>query len=208
MLFAVDPDYPAGQRFKVRQHTVEAVSDMVSRLAVPPDDSMIAAPQEVRTALGVFLGYAMLDAWIANQDRHHENWAAIWDGKDMRLAPTFDHGAALARNLTDSEREERLKTKDQNRTIAAFAGRGRSALYASAADSRPLGLREAFLALTQRAPDAASLWLAKLRAVTRESVSTILERVPSARMSSVCRQFTLNLLTTNQQRLLEQEIPT
>ena len=25
----------------------------------------------------------MLDAWIANQDRHHENWGAIWDGNSV-----------------------------------------------------------------------------------------------------------------------------
>ena len=86
----------------------------------------------------------MLDAWIANQGRHHENWVALWDGTEMRLAPTFDHGAALARNLLDSEREERLTTRDRNRTLAAFAEKGRSAFYNSPAEPRPLELREAF----------------------------------------------------------------
>ncbi len=71
--------------------------------------------------LDVFVGYVMPDAWIANQDRHHENLGALWDGEVLRLAPTFDHGAALARNPRDSERQERLTTRDGNRTVAAFA---------------------------------------------------------------------------------------
>ena len=88
---------------------------------------MADVPAGIESALDYFVGYVMLDAWIANPDRHHENWAAIWDGSAMRLAPTFDHGAALARNLLDSEREERLTIKYSNRTVESFARKGRSA---------------------------------------------------------------------------------
>ena len=45
-----------------------------------------------------FVGYVLLDAWIANQDRHHENWGALRHGDELRLAPTFDHGASLVNN--------------------------------------------------------------------------------------------------------------
>ena len=159
LLLAVDPQYPQAQRFKVRQHTVEAVSDIVAQLATPPEDWMRDVPAGIGSALDVFAGYVMLDAWIANVDRHHENWAALSDGNESRLAPTFDHGAALARNLLDSQREDHLTTKDQNRTVAAFAGRGRSAFYGSPEDARPLELREAFRAFAQEAPNAAHVWL-------------------------------------------------
>jgi len=139
LLLAVDPQYPQAQRFKVRQHTVEAVSDILSNLAPPAGEWMPNIPAGIHSALEVFAGYVMLDAWIANQDRRHENWAALWNVNDLRLAPTFDHGAALARNLRDSEREDRMASKDFNRTVAAFAQRGRSAFYASPTDTRPLG---------------------------------------------------------------------
>lgn len=203
LLLALDRDYPKEQRFKVRQHTVEAVSDVVSRLFPPSQDWLAGIPDGIQSALEIFVGYVMLDAWIANQDRHHENWGAIQDETALRLAPTFDHGAALARNVLDSERRERLTTKDQNRAIAAFAGRGRSAFYRSADDPRPLELREAFRAFAQQVPDAAQAWLARLRGVNRDAVWGILERVPLERMSDICKRFTMELLLNNQQRLLE-----
>jgi hypothetical protein len=203
MLLAVDPQYPKEQRFKVRQHTVEAVSDVVSRLATPPEAWSVDLPAGVNSALDVFVGYVMLDAWIANQDRHHENWGALWDGSELRLAPTFDHGAALARNLLDSERTERVTTKDRNRTVAAFCRRGRSSFYGSAAESRPLETREAFLSFAPKAPQAAKVWLNQLADVNRDAVWAILEKVPPERMSDTCRQFTMELLATNQQRLME-----
>ena len=203
LLLAVDPQYPTTQRFKVRQHTVETVSSMVSQLASPAAEWMAGVPGGVTSGLDVFVGYVMLDAWIANQDRHHENWEALWDHGALRLAPTFDHGAGLARNLLDEEREERLTTTDRNRTIAAFAARGRSAFYGSPTDQRPLELREASRLFALQAPKAAQAWLDRLRAAKRDEIWRILERVPLPRMSDVCKRFTLELLLSNQRRLLE-----
>jgi hypothetical protein len=203
LLLAVDPQYPQAQRFKVRQHAVEAVRDIVAQLSLPPNHWMAYIPVCMQSALDVFVGYVMLDAWIANQDRHHENWGALRDDSTSRLAPTFDHGAALARNLRDDEREERLTTGDRNRTVAAFASKGRSAFYGSPASDKPLELREAFRAFAARAPRAGLAWLNRLRTVNRDGIRSILDRVPAARMSETCKRFTLELLLTNQGRLLE-----
>ncbi|NLE40071.1 MAG: phosphatidylinositol kinase [Pirellulaceae bacterium] len=203
LLLAIDSDYPAARRFKVRQHTIDAVVEIVRALD-PPDATWLGdVPSEIETALDVFTGYVMLDAWIANQDRHHENWGALCDGQRIWLAPTFDHGAALARNLTDRERAERLATRDRNRTIGAFAKAARSAFYGSTADTRPLGTLEAFRSFGREAPGAAKTWLDRLGAVKPEAIYGILEGVPPERMSETCRRFTLELLKTNQQRLLE-----
>lgn len=205
LLLARDPDYPHGKRFKVRQHTVEAVADILSALHPPAPEWLASAPSGVQSALDVFVGYVMLDGWIANIDRHHENWAAVWhpEASMMRLAPTFDHGAALARNLLDSDRAERLTTKDRNRTVAAFAARGRSEFFASADDAKPLELREAFRAFAAAAPRAAAAWLERLRSLDRAAVWDIVESVPRARMSETCQRFTVELLMVNQARLLE-----
>ena len=203
LLLAIDPKYPKAQRFKVRQHTVEAVRGIVSLIGPPSDEWMANVPEGVKSGLDVFAGYIMLDAWIANQDRHHENWGVLFDGSAIRLAPTFDHGAALARNLLDEEREERLTSKDRNRTIAAFAAKGRSAFYGSPADQRALELREAFRSFASQVPNAARTWLDRLRTVNRDEIWRIIERVPVSRMSELCKRFTLELLLTNQRRLLE-----
>jgi hypothetical protein len=208
LLLAFDPDYPHTQRFKVKQHTVDAVCEIVESIGPPEPEWMAGAPPGVSRAIDVLIGYALLDVWIANQDRHHENWGAIWTNAEFAplvLAPTFDHGAGLARNLQDGEREERLTTRDKNRTLLTFAAKGRSAFYESPAAPRPLLLMDAFRAFASRVPGAARLWQERLRAVTTEEVYGILSAVPGDRMSNVCRDFTARLLEVNRERLLDGE---
>lgn len=128
------------------------------------------------------------------------------EGAALSLAPTFDHGAGLARNLLDAEREERLTTRDQNRSLVAFVAKGRSAFYASPEASKPLLLLEAFERFAARSPSARDIWRDRLRAVNSDPVSGILDEVPADRMSAVCRKFTLQLLEINRQRLLDLEM--
>ncbi len=209
LLLALDARYPEKQQFKVRQHSVDSVANAVSAIQAPQPVWATHLPANVRTAADVFVGYLMLDAWVANQDRHHENWGAIVtlmeDGHELELslAPTFDHAAGMARNLSDLDRQKRLSTQNEAHGIQAFARRARSRLYRSEADERPLTTLDAFTAFAQRAPVAADAWLDRLSAVSDPQVSAILERVPPTRMLPVTREFTLALLAENRRRLLE-----
>jgi len=207
ILFALDKGYPAaqGQKFKVKQHTVEAVAEAVGLIQPPPGEWINGVPAEIASALDVFTGYVLLDAWTANQDRHHENWGVLWDGKSLWLAPTFDHGAGLARNLTDEERKERLTTNDGNRRVPFFAAKARSAFFADVAASRPMTTYGAWRAFAALAPHAAAVWRARLAAIHGPTVQAILDAVPPARMSGVCREFTMALLTENRRRILADE---
>lgn len=208
LLLKRDPAYPAEdkRRHKVSEHTVHAVVEVIGALSPPTDLWMAGVPLGIQTALDVFVGYVMLDAWIANQDRHHENWAALRDGERMRLAPTFDHGAALARNLTDEERKERLTTKDRNHTVSHFVRRASSAFYARAEDTKSLRTLEAFVAFARAAPNAAHAWLKSLEAVSIEAMQRVLAEVPKDRLSPTASEFTLELLILNQQRLNEEPL--
>lgn len=204
LLFALDNRYPRDQRrYSVAAHTVDAIAQVLGLLQPPRARWMADAPAEARTAVDVFTGYLMLDAWTANQDRHHENWGAVWKPPDsLSLAPTFDHGAALARQLSDEERAERLTTRDRGRSIAHFVTRARSAIYAKAEDTHPLGTLEAFGAFAGRAAPAAGAWRDRLRNVDEEAVARVLEQVPPDRLSRVSRDFTLQLLAENRRRIL------
>lgn len=165
MLLAMDPRYPDKQQFKVRQHTVDAVANAVSIFRPPLPKWSTNLPSDVLSALDVFVGYVMLDAWIANQDRHHENWGAIVSrespnaGPFLSLAPTFDHAAGLARNLSDRDRQERLSTRDRNHNIGAFAERGRSRFYNLESDERPLSTLHAFQDFAKQSQKAGAAWL-------------------------------------------------
>jgi hypothetical protein len=207
LLLGQDPAYPRQnhRKYKVRAYTVDAVIHCVQNIGPPSWRWIAVVPAGIATALDVFVGYVMLDAWIANQDRHHENWAAIGspEEKALRLAPTFDHGASLARNISDRQRKDRLESQDSGQRVAHFASRARSAFYSSASDSRTLGTLEAFDRFAQAAPAAARVWLDTIRGVTREEIEAIVKEVPPNRMSDLARLFTLELIMANQERLLK-----
>ena len=71
LLLVQDPSYPTTQRRKVRQHSRLAVTDSIWNFRPPRGEELM--PEASRTAGGAFIGYLLLDAWIANTDRHHEN---------------------------------------------------------------------------------------------------------------------------------------
>lgn len=203
LLFERDDSYPRDERakYKVRQHTVAAIVGVLKSVKPP-----IGWPANgaIQSALDVFIGYVMLDAWIANQDRHHGNWAAIRDvAGDLFLSPTFDHGAALARLLTDDERAERLSTRDRNRTVDNYVARARSACYADVSSEKPMGTLDCFTAFAAHSPVAARGWIDRLQTTDPKLVCEIVDRVPATRISDLAKQFTVKLLQANQQRILQ-----
>lgn len=205
LLLALDPGYPAEQRYRMQHHTVSAVVKALEFIEMPLPVHLDELPDNVNSALDVFVGYVMLDAWVANQDRHHENWGAVSDGSRLNLAPTFDHGAALARNLLDTEREERLTTKDRNRQIEYFARRARSAFYETTGSKRPMLTHDAFRAFANQSSRASNTWLQRLRRITEKDIRGIIDQVPAERMTSICKEFTRQLLLANQELLLTEE---
>ncbi|MFT5028638.1 MAG: hypothetical protein ACI9VS_001066 [Candidatus Binatia bacterium] len=205
LLVIRDPEYPAeeNRKYGIREHTVEAVADIVSYLQPPASEWMGGIPLGITSSLGVYIGYIMLDAWVANQDRHHQNWGGIWKEPSLHLAPTFDHGASLARNLSDEERKERLTTRDQNRSVERFAGRARSGFYASPKDTKTLLALDVFRQFAEKDPESARIWLGKLAEISQIAADAVLAEIPPQRMSPVTREFTLQLLMINQRRLLD-----
>lgn len=205
LLLFRDKNYPAQEdrKYGIREYTVDAVARIVSLLEPPSAEWMVRTPSGITTALGVYIGYVMLDAWVANQDRHHQNWGATWLAPNLRLAPTFDHGASLARNLSDEDRHIRLQTRDQNQTVEHFASRARSGFYASDKNAKTLLALEVFRQFAERDRESARNWLGKLATISHTQVSAILAGIPPHRMSPVTRDFTLKLLMINHRRLLD-----
>lgn len=204
LLVAADPKYPVDRpRYKAEKHTIEAAVEVLAGIGTPASEWCDNLPAGIQSALDVFVGYLMLDAWIANQDRHHENWAAILLNNELRLSPTFDHGAALARNITDDEREKRLSTRDAGYGIAAFAKKAKSAFYSDASPERTLTTHDAWRTISSYAPHASCVWLERLRAVDDSMVRKILLEVPPERLTDVGREFTAELLKANRSLLLD-----
>ncbi|MEG3898961.1 MULTISPECIES: hypothetical protein [unclassified Microcoleus] len=66
----------------------------------------------------------MLDAWIGNTDRHHENWGFVEVRASKtpqviaHLAPTYDYASSLGR-----EHSKRLERPGDS-AMAAYAAKG------------------------------------------------------------------------------------
>lgn len=202
LMLDVDPAYPEQEKYKVPQHTLDKVALVLERLQIPPPPWRAGLPTDMVSALDVYAGYLMLDAWIANQDRHHENWGALRVNGTLHLAPSFDHGASLARNLSDDERKRRLESRDHGYGVEAFATRARSALYADETQRRPMGTLESFRAWSARAPGAAEHWIRRLEAIDEAQTEAMLRRIPPHRISAIGRDFTHRLLSINRSRIL------
>lgn len=160
----------------------------------------------VSNALDIFIGYLMFDAWIANQDRHDQNWGILRTSLgNSFLAPSFDHGSSMGRNESDEKRSVMLSTKDMGRHITRYIALARSAMFPIAPHGtriKALYTLEAFESAAIHAVDAASEWRDRLEAVDHVAVERIIDNIPDTLMTDVARQFTFELLKLNRDRLL------
>ncbi|MGY2876355.1 hypothetical protein ACVW00_003545 [Marmoricola sp. URHA0025 HA25] len=162
-------------------YTLEAVSAVLDGMNGPPG-------YEAMSALQVFAGYLVLDALIANTDRHPRNWAVLEDRANGRrvIAPTFDHGTALGAGLTEPNRE--------TRDVVAFCRRGMANPFSPA--------KQTLVELARRATNVgeADFWLERVRALDSAVFSDALQ-APQGRLSVEASTFMTQVLTINRERL-------
>ena len=159
----------------------------------------------VYSALGVFVGYLLFDAWIANQDRHSENWGVVSRAGDLFLSASYDHGSSLGRNETDERRKAILTTKDRGSSMAAYVAKARSAFYPHAAGNAKVKAYLTFdlFQLAHKAdPLAGDAWKARLADIRDDTIASVIDEVPGHLMSDIAREFTAKLLRANIDRLI------
>lgn len=169
-------------------YTVDTVMSLLSHVSGPFQWSRLQADD-------FFVGYLVFDATVGNTDRHHQNWGVIREGSETFLAPSFDHASSLGYLLGDVERQERLTTRDFNRTVAAYVERARSPFV-----DAPTPLRAALAALSRVPRIRALAWLAGAR-IASASAHEVLDTIPSARLSDPGRRFADELIRLNFARL-------
>lgn len=200
------------KRHKARQHTIGVVLAVLgrSRNVIRPPIGF-EMPAALDNAADIFCGYLMLDALIGNQDRHHENWGLIIVpeqsevGFGLMLAPSFDHASSLGRNESDEERLRRLHTRDKGSSLATYVQRAHSAFFEDHGSNRRLSTLEAFREAARHRPGAGVYWLGRLKAMSRNLYYDVLRSVPDSEISGPAREFALEMLCLNQQRLLDTE---
>lgn len=151
----------------------------------------VRGPGGTGEALAVLAGYLVLDAWVANTDRHAINWAVLPEptrAQPNKLAPSFDHGRAFGPGIPD----EQLTEQD----VPRYCHRGRAGRFENGHGTTLVELaRDA----VSRAGEGGFQWIEALRVVEPQRVRAIVDAVPG--MSDARRRFTLEVLGENRRRL-------
>jgi hypothetical protein len=192
-----DPDYPAaGARYvRTQEHTIDAVrSAMAADVGIPLNWN---APEGIETPADVFGGYLLLDAWIGNTDRHHENWGLVVNLAEGHryLAPTFDHASSLGAHHEDATRARRLESADPAFRVEGYVERARSALYSKAGERHPMTPLAAFRTWCEHA--TCDPWLQRLDAADDGRLAELIGRVPESEMSGPAKAFAHAILRRN-----------
>jgi hypothetical protein len=193
MLAGVDATYDSHAKFKHGNHTLMNIFRAFDR--------MLKGEAFIQQSKGIFAEYLILDALIANTDRHHENWGFLrrqtvtgWRGL---LAPSFDHASSLGRELQDKLREQIIR----ERRVGNYVNKGHGGIYWSADEKKAPSPLELAGRAVQAHPEFFRPALAKLRKFDESSLARIIERVPDGWMSDSARRFAHALMCYNQQQL-------
>jgi hypothetical protein len=198
ILVGIVSNYPRYQVYDVSQHTLDVVLQIMTTPIVQMPLDWIP-PDGITTAIDTFIGYLLLDAWIGNGDRHHENWGLVATvEQSIHLAPTYDHASSLGRELLDERRQERIN----NNLVTTYINRARSAFYAQSGDKKALPTLDVFFQAAQRGPNAAMIWLNQLENIPFTHLRELLTRIPSTRISPVALEFAHQILDINRSKLL------
>jgi len=195
LLSGVIADY-VSQDVRRRGHNLENIRTALTGVGAPP--GMEGPPLD---AFDVFTGFLILDAVIANQDRHDENWAVLRPpgatGSDV-LCGSYDHSSSLGFNLRDEERRTRLVAG----TVDQWVRRGRATRFDWGTSEQPPTLVELAVAgLSQCSPVARSHWSMAIERLTASGIAMEGAQIPT--MSEVAATFAVEIIERNRRRLLD-----
>ncbi len=138
------------------------------------------------------VGYLVLDALVGNTDRHHENWGILLKptqrdreglplGFGIEIAPTFDHGSSLGRELLD---ERRRMILDDEAGLRRYIRKARGGVFRDTEARRGMSPLAVVELIAERYPDFFQPWKARVDRLSLDTFREIVRRVPGDWMSS------------------------
>lgn len=179
-------------------HSVTTVQRALDGFGPPPGFDAIAE----LTAFGVFAGYLLFDALIANTDRHDRNWAVLvpppGNSGPNTLCGSYDHASSLAFNLSDSQRHELLVSGRMDQ----FAMRATARQFEHTRGAPRRSLLDVALEALGLCPAAVRKhWQRAILSVERGQLEAIVGTAPD--LTNTTRMFTVELLMINWKRVLD-----
>ena len=202
ILASYDENYDKNITYHAKDYQLEKVLNLIDKLL-----STLALPtnnienNEVEKPIELFIGYLVFDFWIANLDRHHENWGIILGKNQLKFAPTYDHAAGLGSKVSKEEAQKRLTTNDKNYTIKKFVTKAKSPFFNS--NGHQLKTIEVVSKLIELYQKSTCYWIDKIASLKKEQFKEILNAVPEQFMDEIQKNFVLELLDENRRRLID-----
>lgn len=192
-------EFVRGDKFR-RGHSLTNIKRSLANVKPPPG---LTCPDEM-TGFDAFAGMCIFDAWIANQDRHEDNWAVLHpmvrrEGLEARLSPIYDNGSSLAFNLSDERMESLLNGSFPN--VHSWASRAKAErLERVGPQNRRVGLVEAASQAMQLCTDIGKeFWRTQLLNIDMAEVRRLAHVIPE--MSATRSTFIEQLLVHNMERI-------
>ncbi len=159
------------------------------------------------------VGYFVFDALVGNTDRHHENWGMLLkpvkvplegkaSGEQMRfrvaLAPTFDHGSSLGRELLDDR--ARLLLADP-KGIQRYIRKATGGIFENAQARKGLSPVALVELIAVAYPDLVRPWINRIAALPEDFAVPLLSEIPESCMSLASREFVLAFLSESRKMI-------
>jgi hypothetical protein len=177
-------------------YTIGAIASSLRKVGAPPQALW---GFEQLDGFDNFCTYLFLDAAIGNRDRHEQNWSVlrpILAGPPVLLAAAYDNEGSLGYNLTDARRTLIL---DDPVGLARFSRKGTAWRFDWDGAVAPDLVGLALGAIEMASSRARLLIRERIEGFRVEVIEAAAQLTP--RMSDVARNFAINLLSTNIERL-------
>ncbi len=199
-----DKAYPRDHRYHLSDYKLDIVLNLIENEL---DDLLLPLGYDgnniIQKPVDLFIGYLIFDCWIANQDRHHENWAILVDTKEVKwyFVPTYDHAAGLGCKVSPEEAKKRLETKDKNYSVQKFVTRAKSPFYSD--KNQQLKTIDVVSILANKYPDVVCYWINKIEKISKGDIKSIFDEVPPTFIMNDSKKFAEEILHENKVRLLK-----
>jgi len=171
------------------------------------------AVEEVRKRVSYrFVGYMALDALVGNTDRHHENWGIIQELAVVEdeqgearfvlrklLAPTFDHGSSLGRELLE---DRALRLLQDPSHILRYINKARGGIFRDSHQAHGMSPIDLLELIAARYPDFFKPWQERIGNLPPNFAQPLLDKVPGSFMSPISKQFALAFLKESRKLIL------
>jgi len=195
LLAEFDPDYVSKAKGRPGHSLARIYAALRDKHVQPPVDAAAGFG-----AFDVFAGYMVLDALVANRDRHDDNWSILTPppgDATYRLCGSYDHSNSLGYNVHDRKCGQLLSETDG---VGRWARKGTAHRFEHGPDGPATLVDHAVNALSMCEPPVREFWIEAVRSVTHDMLDDLLKSV--AGLSGLCRTFASELLKINRERLL------